>query len=164
MYFYFSLCDSHQTRTLLIHHNMNYVLIKNYSNRKFKFKIISLICLIFLKLSSKFLDFVWCASDRFNHNTKKTLLIGESHSMTRANPNESEWLVINTTAASKYLPMRPRICINWNTPFQIVTYGVNLTSQYSYLEVILLSKLGSERGDFYWCRFWASYVCALMLR
>ena len=40
------------------------------------------------------------------------------HSMARANLNKSEWLVTNTTAASKYIPKRPRICINWNSPFQ----------------------------------------------
>ena len=35
-----------------------------------------------------------------------------NHSMARANLNKSEWLVTNTTAASKYIPNRPRICIN----------------------------------------------------
>ena len=29
-----------------------------------------------------------------------------------------------------------------------VSYEVNLTSQHSHLEVLLLSKFGSERGDF----------------
>ena len=32
------------------------------------------------------------------------------------------------------------------------------TSQRSHLEVLLLSKFWSERGDFDWCWFWASYV------
>ena len=34
------------------------------------------------------------------------------HSMAGANLNKSEWLVSNTTAASKYIPKRPRKCIN----------------------------------------------------
>ena len=34
------------------------------------------------------------------------------HSMARANLNKSVWLVTNTTAASKYIPRRPRISIN----------------------------------------------------
>ena len=61
----------------------------------------------------------------------------------------------NTTAASKYPPMRPRISINWYPPFRphfiklskTVFYEVNLTSQHSHLEVLLQSKFWSERGD-----------------
>ena len=34
---------------------------------------------------------------------------------------------------------------------------------FTLIEVLLLSKFGSERGDFDWCKFWASWVCALML-
>ena len=34
------------------------------------------------------------------------------HSMARANLNKSVWLVTNTTAASKYMPRRPRISIS----------------------------------------------------
>ena len=34
-----------------------------------------------------------------------------------------------------------------------VLYEVNLTSQCSHLEVLLISKFWSERGDFNWCRF-----------
>ena len=91
---------------------------------------------------------MWCSSDRFNHNTKKPLLIGKSHSMARPNLNKSEWRVTNTATASKYIPImiRPRNNINWNPPFQTVTYEVNLTSRHSHLEVFLLNKLGSERG------------------
>ena len=36
----------------------------------------------------------------------------ETPCMARANLNKSVWLVTNTTAASKYIPRRPRICIN----------------------------------------------------
>ena len=48
---------------------------------------------------------------------------------------------------------RPRICINWNPPFQPSPhkiskncfFEVNLTSQHSHLEVPLLSTFWSER-------------------
>ena len=43
---------------------------------------------------------------------------GLVHSMARANQNKSVWLVTNTTTASKYIPRRTRISINWNPPFQ----------------------------------------------
>ena len=88
------------------------------------------------------------------------------HSMARANLNKSEWLVTNTSTASKYIPKRPRICINWNPTFRphilnfskSVSYEVNITSQHSHLEVLLLRKFGSEMGDFNWCRFWTQEV------
>ena len=66
---------------------------------------------------------------------------------------------------SKYIPNRSRInWFNWNPSFRphlikfskTVFYEVNLVSQCSHLEVLLLSKFGSERGDFNWCRFWSS--------
>ena len=38
-----------------------------------------------------------------------------THNMARANLNKNEWLVTNTTPQHQ---RRPRICINWNTPFQ----------------------------------------------
>jgi len=40
------------------------------------------------------------------------------HSMALANLNKSEELVTNTTTASKYMSMRPRICNNGNPLFQ----------------------------------------------
>ena len=46
------------------------------------------------------------------------------HSMTTANLNKSEDLVINTTTASKYIPRRLRICINWNFLFKTQIYLV----------------------------------------
>ena len=78
------------------------------------------------------------------------------HSMARANVNNSVWLVTNTPTASKYIPRRTRISINWNPPFRphfinfskTVFYEVNLLPQCSHLEVLLLSKFGSERGGF----------------
>ena len=41
-----------------------------------------------------------------------------NYSMATANLKKSEEFVTNTTAASKYIPRRPRISINWNPPFQ----------------------------------------------
>ena len=38
--------------------------------------------------------------------------------MVRANLNKSKNFVTNTTAASKFIPKRYRICINWNSLFQ----------------------------------------------
>ena len=57
---------------------------------------------------------------------------------------------------STYLFKRPRICNNWNSPLgpqyikfsKTASYEVNLTSQHSHLEVLLLSKFWSEMGDF----------------
>ena len=46
------------------------------------------------------------------------------HSMARANLNKSEWLLTNTTTASKYIHKRPKICINWNPPFQISLHNI----------------------------------------
>ena len=61
------------------------------------------------------------------------------HSMARANLNKSEEVLTNTTAASKYMPRRPRIWINWNPPFQTQIYlvkvhlNVNIVKQYLLL-------------------------------
>ena len=49
-------------------------------------------------------------------------------------------------------PFRPHFIKFSKTVF----YEVNLTSQQSHLEVLLLSKFWSERGNFNWYRFWAS--------
>jgi len=73
----------------------------------------------------------------------------KQHSMARANLNKSVWLVTNTTKASKYIPRRTRISFNWNPPqtslhkiFKNFFYEVNLVSQCSHLEVLLLGKKG----------------------
>ena len=51
---------------------------------------------------------------------KSQVLIFVQHHLSKAiaNLNKSDELVTNTTVASKYIPKRPRICINWNPPFQ----------------------------------------------
>ena len=48
--------------------------------------------------------------------------------MARANLNKSKKVLTSTTTASKYIPKRPRICINWNTAFKIQIYLVNCKS------------------------------------
>ena len=58
-----------------------------------------------------------------------TIFIGASHSMASANLNKSVKFMANTNTASKYKP---------------VSYEVNLTSQCSHIEVLLLSKFWSE--------------------
>ena len=79
-----------------------------------------------------------------------------SHSMTRVNLNKSEEFVTNTTAVSKYIPKRSRICINPNSNSIHKTFKncFFITSQHSHLEVrqgtyiLLLNKFWSERGNF----------------
>ena len=77
--------------------------------------------------------------------------------MAMANLNKSEELVTNTTAASKYMPKRPRICINGNLPFQTLLHKIFknyfLWSKSYFTTLIfrgklLISKFWSERGDF----------------
>ena len=53
---------------------------------------------------------------------QKTLIF---HSTAISILNKSEEIVKNTTAASKYIPRRPKISINWNPPFQTQIYLVN---------------------------------------
>ena len=43
---------------------------------------------------------------------KRELCIASLHSMAIANTNKKEFFLTNTTTASKYIPKRPRICIN----------------------------------------------------
>ena len=76
--------------------------------------------------------------------------------MARGNLNKSEELVTNTaeskhtylggpeSASIEIPPFRPHF-IKFS---KSVFYQVNLVSQCSYLELHLLSKFGSERGDF----------------
>ena len=48
-----------------------------------------------------------------------------NHSMATANLNKSEEFVTNTTVASKYIPRRPRISINWNPTFQTSLHKIS---------------------------------------
>ena len=45
--------------------------------------------------------------------------------MATANLNKSEDFMTNTTAASKYIPRRPRISINWNSTFQTSLHKIS---------------------------------------
>ena len=50
----------------------------------------------------------------------------------RTNMNRSEKFITNTTAALKYIPNRPRICINWNPiPFPTKIYFVKVCTYVS---------------------------------
>ena len=66
--------------------------------------------------------------------------------------HQSTYLGGPESASIEIPPFRPHF-INFS---KTVFYEVNLVSQCSYLEVLLLSKFGSDRGDFNWCRFWPS--------
>ena len=79
------------------------------------------------------------------------------HSMARANLNKSEKFLTNTTAASKYIPRRPRICINWNPPFQTKNYLVKVPLKVLWCNIYFIKNSFwkfSERADFNWYRFW----------
>ena len=60
--------------------------------------------------------------------------------MARANLNKSEELVTNTIAASKYIPKRPRICINLNPPFQTQIYLAKVPLNVNIVKQDLLYK------------------------
>ena len=50
--------------------------------------------------------------------------------MARANLNKNEELVTNTTKTSKYIPKRPRICINQTQIYLVkVPLNVNIVKQ-----------------------------------
>ena len=120
------------------HHNMNYVLIKSYSNRKFKCKNIFLIgILIFLRLCFDF----WILCDVLV--TDLTITLKKPCLLERVTVwQEPIWIKVNGWWQILAQHQRPRIYINWNPPFQTVTYGVNLTSQHSHLEIFLLWSEG----------------------
>ena len=60
------------------------------------------------------------------------------HSMARANLNKSKKVLTSTTTASKYIPKRPRICINWNPPFQTQIYLVKVALNVNIVKQNLL--------------------------
>ena len=65
---------------------------------------------------------------------KKNQNQSSMHSMARTNLNESEWLVTNTTATSKYTLKRPRLCISKNPTFQTKNYLVKVTLNVSIVK------------------------------
>ena len=60
--------------------------------------------------------------------------------MARAKLNKSEFFLTNTTKASKYLPRRPRICINWNPLFQTHIFFIKCTSKCNNCETRFTSS------------------------
>ena len=67
---------------------------------------------------------------RSSHNDVKSFVKQHSyHRMARTNLKRSEVFLTNTTAASKYIPGRPRISINWNPPFQIIKFSKTVWSK-----------------------------------
>ena len=62
------------------------------------------------------------------------------HSMARANLNKSKKVLTSTTTVSKYIPKRPRICINWNPPFQTQIYLVKVPLNVNIVQQDLLNK------------------------
>ena len=65
-----------------------------------------------------------CGSSTKNHIVKSQYGHSQS-SLATANLNKSEEFVTNTTAASNYIPRRPRISINWNPPFQTSLHKIS---------------------------------------
>ena len=59
-----------------------------------------------------------CVSSMFNRKLRV-------HSMATANLNKTEDFVTNTTTASKVIPRRPKISINWNPPFQTSLHKIS---------------------------------------
>ena len=62
------------------------------------------------------------------------------HSMARANLKKSKKVLTFTTTASKCMPKRPRICINWNLPFQTQIYLVKVPLNVNIVKQDLLHK------------------------
>ena len=62
------------------------------------------------------------------------------HSMARVNLNKSKKVLNSTTKASKYIPKRSRICINWNPSFQTQIYLAKVLLNVNIVKQGLLSK------------------------
>ena len=60
--------------------------------------------------------------------------------MARANLSKSKKVLTSTTTGSKYIPKRPRICINWNPPFQTQIYLVKVPLNVNIVKQDLLHK------------------------
>ena len=82
------------------------------------------------------------------------LHFGSNHSMARANLKKSKYFSTSTTTASKYIPKRPS--------FQTQIYLANVPLNVNVVKQDVIKKtVMSERRDFNWCRFWASWVIVL---
>ena len=74
--------------------------------------------------------------------------------MARANLNKSVWLVTNTTAASKYIPRRPRISINWNPPFQTSLHKISEVIFFRLTKKFFRNKKKNSKEQ-----LWFSFLC-----
>ena len=73
------------------------------------------------------------------------------HIVAGANLNKSEKVLTSTTTASKYIPKRPRICINWNPPFQTQIYLVKVPLNVNIVKQDLLNKKTVFENFMKWC-------------
>ena len=76
-----------------------------------------------------------------------------NHSMARAKLNKSKKVLnYSTTTASKYIPKRTRICINWNPPFQIQIYLVKVPLNVNIVKQDLLNKKQFKKNlcSYFW--------------
>ena len=80
-------------------------------------------------------EWKWNLFDKYHHSIKE-------HTIDAKNQHQLKSLLSDLTSYN----------------FQKLFYEVNLASHHSHLEVLLLSKFWSEREDFNWCRFWASWI------
>ena len=93
-------------------------------------------------------SFQWISSDRqATLNCQKIFIAGkvllDCKTKNWIEPTvwpEPIWKKVNTTTASKYIPKRPRICINWNTPFQTQIYLVKVPLNVKIVKQDLLNK------------------------
>ena len=72
------------------------------------------------------------------------------HSMTTANQKKSKDFVTNTTAASKYIPRRPRIIINWNPTFQTSLHKISKVIFFRLTIFFSETKKSFQRTTFIW--------------
>jgi hypothetical protein len=62
----------------------------------------------------------------------------------RANLNKNEVFLTNTTAASKYIPKGPKLCMDWNPFFQTQIYLVKVHLNVNIVKQHLLCKNSYE--------------------
>ena len=74
------------------------------------------------------------------------------HSMARANLYKSEFFSTSTTAASKYITKKPRICIKWNPPFQTKIYVVKVPLNVNIVKQDLLNE--KQFLKILWSKVW----------
>ena len=87
-----------------------------------------------------------------------------SHSMAMGNLNKSKETTPTTTTASKYIPRRTKISINWNPTFQTSLHKISKVIFFRLSNKIFeifhfwkfTSQKTSERWDFNLCWFWSS--------